>query len=133
MASYRVKVTGGYLQLTKAGKPGGGDGNGDGNGNGDGDGDLGTVTPEIPDQLPDPPPGLWPAPTPSNPIVALSPEQAQTLPPGGIWPRPQGDKIPGTFCALVSIPEHGWHFVIIDPDAIAMPQIPRPTPTAPGR
>lgn len=125
---FSVKVEGGYLKLKRSKPPGPGGGNGNGNGGNGGDGEVTGITPEVPTVLPDPPPGLWPPPTPGNPIVPVPAEAAQTLPPGGIWPRPEGDKVHGHFCALIYIPEHGWHYVIVDPDAIAMPQIPRPEP-----
>lgn len=71
--------------------------------------------PEVePPELPDPPPGIWPPPTPGHPIQPLPP--SINVPPGAIWPRPPGP-IEGKFIAIVHIPDHGWHYVVIDPDA----------------
>lgn len=132
----RFRVTGGFLELKRKG--GGGDG-GDGNGNGgnggdggdggDGNGDYETVTPEVPGILPDPPPGVFPAPTPEMPILGpLTGHLLETLPPGGVWPRPSDSHTPGRFVALAWLGRFGWRYIIIEPDAIAMPQIPRPEP-----
>jgi hypothetical protein len=76
----------------------------------------------------DPPPGIWPGPTPENPIVpvppgAEGPGHLPSLPPGGIWPRPPGP-VSGLFVALCHIPNYGWCHVIIDPDAIVIPEPP---------
>lgn len=121
----------GRLQLVGKGEPGGGNGNGNGNGeNGNGNGDVEGITPEVPSIIPDPPPGVFPGPTPHMPILGpLNEQLAQTLPPGGVWPRPQDSPTPGTFVALAWLGDRfGWRYIIIEPDAIQMPQIDRPTP-----
>lgn len=131
MPWYRVR---GRLQLREK-EPGGGNGNGNGNGengngengnggNGNGNGDI----PEIPGDLPEPPPGMFEVPTPEHPVMKLDEDLEQTLPPGGVWPRPEGE-VHGTFLVLAGIPRRGWRYIVIDPNAIAMPQIPRPEPT----
>lgn len=101
--------------------------------------------PEPPEDL-EPPPGIWPGPTPGHPIVPIPPAaegpgHLPSLPAGGIWPRPPGP-VSGLFLALCHIPGHGWRYVVIDPDAIVIPEPPaggigrppeRPTPGVPGR
>ena len=95
-----------------------------------------------PDQgLPMPPPGVWPPPVPSHPIVPAPPN----TPPGTIWPpatpaRPdqglpgggghpdQGlppssggspshpiSGVPGKFWIVAGIPGYGWRYVCVDP------------------
>lgn len=122
----------GRLQLREKDEPGGGNGNG-GNGNGNGNGDLEVtpITPEVPSIIPDPPPGVFPGPTPHMPILGpLTGQLLETLPPGGVWPRPSDSPTPGRFVALAWLGERfGWRYIIIEPDAIGMPQIDRPTPT----
>jgi hypothetical protein len=76
----------------------------------------------------DPPPGVWPGPSPGHPIVPIPPAgegpgHLPSLPPGGIWPRPPGP-VEGLFLALCHIPGHGWKYVVIDPDAIVIPEPP---------
>lgn len=127
--AHNVKIEGGYLKLRRLG--GGGDGGDGGNGgNGNGGGDVTGITPEIPGVLPDPPPGVFPAPTPAMPILGpLTGALEQTLPPGGVWPRPSDSSTPGHYVALCWLgKQFGWRYIIIAPDAIAMPQIPRPEP-----
>ena len=97
---------------------GNGNGNGDGNGNGNGNGNGGEgVLPEIPETLPDPPPGVFEAPTVDHPIMKIDEELKGILPVGGVWPRPEGE-IKGTFLVLAAVPNHGWRYVVVDPDAI---------------
>lgn len=131
-STFKVKVTGGFLTLKRSGG-GGGDGGDGGDGNGGGGGEVHPITPELPGIIPDPPPGVFPAPTPHMPILGpLTGDLLQTLPPGGVWPRPSDSPTPGHYVALCWLGErYGWRYIIIDPDAIQMPQIPRPEPQQP--
>lgn len=124
-SSHTFKITGGFLKLQRYG--GGDGGNG---GNGGGGGEVTPITPEVPGIIPEPPPGVFPGPTPNMPILGpLTGDLLQTLPPGGVWPRPSNSSTPGRFVALAWLGERfGWRYIIIEPDAIAMPQIPRPEP-----
>lgn len=126
--TFNVKITGGFLKLQRVG--GGGDGGDGGNGGNGGGGEVTPITPEVPTILPDPPPGVFPAPTPAMPILGpLTGALEQTLPAGGVWPRPSDSSTPGHYVALCWLgKQFGWRYIIIAPDAIAMPQIPRPEP-----
>jgi hypothetical protein len=78
----------------------------------------------------DPPPGIWPGPTPGHPIEPVPPEgegpgHLPELPPGAIWPRPPGP-VSGLFVALAHIPSYGWRYIVIDPDA--WPELPEEPP-----
>jgi hypothetical protein len=70
--------------------------------------------------VPEPPPGIWPGPTPGHPIVPVPPEegpgQGPELPPGAIWPKPPGD-VGGKFVVLAIIPGYGWRYIVIEPGA----------------
>lgn len=76
------------------------------------------------------PPGIWPPPTPAHPIQPVPPaEEGEDgekpshpieLPPGAIWPRPPGP-VSGLFVCICHIPNMGWHYVVIDPDAWPKP------------
>lgn len=67
-------------------------------------------------------PGLYVGPTKGNPIIPVpaEPEEGEgehiKLPPGAVWPRRHG-RVAGTYVALAYIPEHGWRYIVIDPDA----------------
>ena len=76
--------------------------------------------------LPEPPPGIWPPPTISHPIVPIPPALPGTpappiaLPPGMIWPSPgKPDQPialpPGKFMVLVIVPGYGAKYVVVDP------------------
>lgn len=82
--------------------------------------------PELPEELPDPPPGIWPPPSISHPIVPIPPPATGTptppiaLPPGMIWPSPGKPEHPiamppAKFAVLVYIPGHGFKYVVVDP------------------
>lgn len=72
------------------------------------------IEPPDPD---DAPPGIWPPPTIGHPIVPVPPEgPGQGLPPGGMWPRPPSP-VEGKFVVLAHVPDHGWRYFVIDPDA----------------
>lgn len=83
------------------------------------------VLPEIPDQgLPDPPPGVWPGPSPSHPIVPVPP--GDETPPGTIWPSPGTPEHPiasQKLWIIAGIPGVGWRYVCVDPSL-------KPTPHA---
>ena len=121
----RVRIRGGYLTIGRRSKPG--------------HPDIGLpVEPEGPDnelppeeggeypdhELPSPPPGIWPPPTIGHPVHPIEepdtepgePGHLPAPPAGAIWPRPPGP-ISGLFVVLAHIPEHGWHYIVIDPDA----------------
>ena len=137
----RVRIRGGYLTIGRR-KPGhpdiglpvepeepgeGGEGGGEG---------------EYPDnELPSPPPGIWPPPTIGHPVHPIEPPDEDdpeaghlpAPPAGAIWPRPPGP-VSGLFVVLAHIPEHGWHYIVIDPDAWPKPEGPKPGhPIAPGQ
>jgi hypothetical protein len=61
--------------------------------------------------LPEPPPGIWPGPTPSHPIVPVPPDAPDE--PGTIWPPAPGNST-GKFWVVAGIPGHGWRYVCID-------------------
>lgn len=111
----RVK---GYLRIIKR-RPGGGPVDPD-YGVDDGDGPGGPDE-SIDNELPEPPPGIWPGPTPGHPIEPVPPAgegeagQLPTIPPGSIWPRPPGP-VSGLFVVLAHIPSYGWRYIVIDPD-----------------
>jgi hypothetical protein len=128
----RVRITGGFLNIGRRNRPG--------------HPDIGLpVEPEHPDQglppeeggeypdheLPSPPPGIWPPPTIGHPIVPAPPEDDETpghlpaIPPGAIWPRPPG-AVEGLFIVLAHIPEHGWHYIAVDPAGWPKPEGPKP-------
>lgn len=120
----RVRITGGFLNIgrRRPGHP-----------------DQGLpVEPEHPDQglppegegggeypdheLPSPPPGIWPPPTIGHPVHPIEepdtepgePGHLPAPPAGAIWPKPPG-AASGLFVVLAHIPEHGWHYIVIDP------------------
>jgi hypothetical protein len=75
-----------------------------------------------PDQgLPIPPPGIWPPPTVSHPIVPIPP--GSEVPPGTIWPPPGGPLYPS----------HGLPGEPPRPDNTLPGQPPRPDNTLPGQ
>jgi hypothetical protein len=76
----------------------------------------------VDNELPSPPPGIWPPPTISHPVHPIAPGGSPGTPghlpappPGSIWPRPEG-VVEGLFIVLAHIPEHGWRWIVIDPD-----------------
>jgi hypothetical protein len=110
----RVRIRGGYLNIGRRSRPDrptdptdpdyGIPEDGEGEGGGD-----------HPDnELPSPPPGIWPPPSHGNPIHPVPPDVQ--LPPGAIWPRPEGE-VKGLFVVRAHIAGHGVHYIVIDPDA----------------
>jgi hypothetical protein len=83
------------------------------------EGDIGGEGPEVEPPDIDPPPGVWPGPSPGHPIEPVPPgdEGAGQLPipPGSIWPRPPGP-VEGLFVVLAHIPQYGWRYIVVDPD-----------------
>ena len=65
-------------------------------------------------------PGLYIGPTKGNPVIPVPPEPEEgehlKLPPGAVWPKAYG-RVSGHYVALAYIPEHGWRYIVIDPDA----------------
>lgn len=108
------------------------------------DGEGPEVQPPI--EVPDPPPGIWPPPTPGHPVQPLPPEEEGpgVWPPvGSIWPpvNPPGwkpSKPPGTpgqplptkkMWVLALIPGYGFKYICVDLNAIVWPDLPeRPQP-----
>jgi hypothetical protein len=119
------RIKGGWLEFDMSGeRPGGGNRPSGGNRPGGGvDPDWGIDEGGRPDNelpgsgnrpdnsLPDPPPGVWPGPTPSHPIVPVPPDEPTE--PGTIWPPAPGNAT-GKFWVVAGIPGHGWRYVCID-------------------
>jgi hypothetical protein len=101
------------------------------------DNSLPPGTPPIGSTLPEPPPGIWPPPSftrpvvpigPSHPIAPVqpglpshpiagapgSPSHPIAPPPGTIWP-PVAGAPSGKFWIVAGIPGIGWRYVCIDP------------------
>lgn len=124
----RVRIRGGYLNIGRRNRPG--------------HPDIGLpVDPENPDvdppeeggeypdnELPPPPPGIWPPPTIGHPVHPIAPGEPgapghlPAIPPGSIWP-PVTSPIEGLFIVLAHIPEHGWKYIVVDPDAWPRPPV----------
>lgn len=86
----------------------------------------GGIYPGLPGQpLPEPPPGIWPPPTPDVPIQPLPPG-GLPIPPGSIWPPTPGVP-PSKFVVVVWIPRYGYRYTVIDP-ALVWPRPPTPQP-----
>lgn len=87
--------------------------------------------PEIDGGLPEPPPGVWPGPTPTHPWVPVDPEDPAE--PGEIWPPvvkpgvPKPPK-PKKIWLLVYIPGIGVKYICVDPNLR-----PEHLPDLPGR
>lgn len=90
----------------------------------------------VDNELPSPPPGIWPPPTinhPVHPIAPPSPGAPGHLPappPGAIWPPVEGP-VEGLFIVLAHIPDHGWRYIVVDPDAWERPDAAPEHPIAP--
>lgn len=86
--------------------------------------------------LPEPPPGIWPPPSPSNPIVPLPPEGSGggTLPvePGTIWP-PLAPGASGKYLCLVIIPGVGYRYTVIDTTLSPGNEFPTGSPPRPDQ
>ena len=136
----RVRIRGGYLNIGRRERPGHGgpvdpeygipeDGNEGGGGGGE----------DIDNELPPPPPGIWPPPTVGHPIHPIAPTppgspgtpgHLPAPPPGAIWP-PVTSPVEGLFVVLAHIPDHGWKYIVVDPDAWPKPGEPT-HPIVPG-
>ena len=121
----RVRIRGGYLTIGRRSRPGHPDQGLPGEPDYPDQGlpDEGEGGGEYPDnELPSPPPGIWPPPTIGHPIVPVPPGEPGTPghlpapPAGGIWP-PVTSPVEGLFIVLAHIPEHGWKYIVVDPDA----------------
>jgi hypothetical protein len=87
----------------------------------------GVVIPPMPGNELPPPPGVWPPPTATHPIVPAEPG----TPPGVIWPSPGTPENPIASTpswVLVYIPGYGWKFVVVDPSLVAGTPLPPPQP-----
>jgi hypothetical protein len=139
----RVRVTGGYLNITM---PDDDEIDNELPGNsGEIDNSLPPGVPPTAGNLPVPPPGVWPPPSPSRPIVPIHPDNSLPVEPGTIWPTPgrpnrpdQG--LPGggggqidnglpsrTYWMLAYCPSLGWKYVAVDPSLVVGTPLP-PTP-----
>jgi hypothetical protein len=117
----RVRIRGGYLNIGRRQRPGGGGPVDPDYGVDEGDLGGGGEGPEVEPPDIDPPPGIWPGPSPGHPIVPMPPAgegpgHLPEIPPGAIWPRPP-HPVQGKFIVLAHIPSHGWRYIVIDPDA----------------
>jgi hypothetical protein len=78
--------------------------------------------PDYPDNelpMPEPPPGIWPPPSKGAPIIPVP--EGSNIPAGAIWPRPEGE-VKGLFIVRAKIPDHGVHYIVVDPDAWPDPE-----------
>jgi hypothetical protein len=69
-----------------------------------------------------------------HPIAPGDPNKPGHLPsppPGAIWP-PVESPVEGLFIVLAHIPDHGWKYIVIDPDAWERPDLEPGHPIAPG-
>ena len=136
----RVRIRGGWLNIGRRQKPGGGGPVDPDYGIDEGEGGDGEETspPGVDNELPSPPPGIWPPPTighPVHPIAPGDPAKPGHLPappPGAIWP-PVTSPVEGLFIVLAHIPDHGWKYIVIDPDAWERPPVAPEHPIAPGQ
>jgi hypothetical protein len=87
-------------------------------------------------ELPPPPPGIWPPLTPDNPWEGLKPDHPIALPPGTVWP-PLPEGVHGKFLALVLIGATGqgahYRYVVIDADSRPDNELPEHPPVATPR
>jgi hypothetical protein len=60
--------------------------------------------PGIDNSLPEPPPGIWPPPSGSRPIVPIGPDNTLPVAPGTIWPSPGRPARPDN--SLPGVPPH---------------------------
>jgi hypothetical protein len=125
----RVRIRGGYLNIGRRHRPGG-----PGEPTDPTDPDYGVDEGEPPEVEPpeiEPPPGIWPPPTVGHPVHPIAPGGRPTPPPGAIWPPVEGP-VEGLFIVLAHIPDHGWKYIVIDPDAWERPDVEPGHPIAPG-
>jgi hypothetical protein len=67
--------------------------------------------PGVDNELPEPPPGIWPPPSPEHPVQPLPPDVDP--PPGVIWPPVNAA---GKRIALIWISGIGYRYTVIDLD-----------------
>ena len=101
----------------------------------------------IPGNLPVPPPGIWPPPSFTHPIIPISPDNSLPVQPGTIWPKPgaperPSNELPGSpstpdnslptskFWVVAGIPGIGWRYVCVDPSLTVGNALPTKPPTA---
>jgi hypothetical protein len=111
------------------------------------DNSLPPGVPPIGVTLPEPPPGIWPPPSFTRPIVPIGPDNTLPVPPGTIWPSPgrpphPDHSLPGggggqvdnslpsqTFWVVAGIPGVGWRYIAVDPSlTVGTPLPPAPEP-----
>ena len=101
--------------------------------------------PPLGSTLPVPPPGIWPPPSFTRPIVPAGPDNSLPVTPGTIWPSPgrpnrPDNSLPGgggghpdqglpsqTFWVVAGIPGLGWRYIAVDP-SLEVGGGPAPTP-----
>jgi hypothetical protein len=131
----RVRIRGGYLNIGRRQRPGTGPVDPD---YGVDEGDVGGEGPEVEPPEIEPPPGIWPPPTIGHPVHPIAPGDPNkpghlpSPPPGAIWP-PVDSPVEGLFIVLAHIPDHGWKYIVIDPDAWERPDIEPPAGGIGGR
>ena len=72
------------------------------------------LMPSHPIELPEPPPGVFPPPSPVHPIAPVPPTVNPQPPPGSVWLPIEGGPS-AKFWIVAYIPGHGFKFVCIDP------------------
>jgi len=84
------------------------------------DNSLPPGVPPIGSTLPEPPPGIWPPPSFTRPIVPVGPDNTLPVQPGTIWPKPGVDNtLPSqTFWVVAGIPGVGWRYIAVDPSLV---------------
>jgi hypothetical protein len=130
----RVRIRGGYLNIGRRTRP---DRPVDPTDPDYGIPEDGGEGPEVEPPEIEPPPGIWPPPTVGHPVQPLPPAgelpgHLPSPPPGAIWP-PVSSQVEGLFVVLAHIPEHGWKYIVIDPDAWERPEYSPEHPIAPGQ
>ena len=99
--------------------------------------------------LPIPPPGIWPPPSFTHPIVPIGPDNTLPVQPGTIWPAPgkpdrPSNELPGQpsrpdhslpsskFWVVAGIPGVGWRYVCVDPSLTVGNELPTTKPPTAG-
>ena len=85
--------------------------------------------PPLPPALNPPPPQIWP---PTAPIFPAGPDN-ELPPPGAIWPPLPPTAAGELVLVLVYITGNGWHWVVLDPEALPPEAATKPiTPPPPA-
>ena len=116
-------------------------------GGGNIDNSLPPGIPPMGSTLPVPPPGIWPPPSFTHPIVPIGPDNTLPVQPGTIWPSPgkpdrPSNELPGQpsrpdhslpsskFWVVAGIPGVGWRYVCVDPSLTVGNELPSRPPVA---